>query len=108
MQPLHYLAWLFGGLFLTNAVPHTVAALMGRSFQSPFAKPPGVGLSSSTVNMLWGAANLALAWLMLARVGAFDIRRLDCALSLFLPMLLGGLFLSRRFGRINGGNDPTA
>ena len=30
------------------------SGLMGRPVQCPFAKPPGEGLSSSTVNVLWG------------------------------------------------------
>jgi hypothetical protein len=50
---LHDIAYLFGGAFLANAVPHFVSGMMGRPFQSPFAKPPGKGLSSSTVNVLW-------------------------------------------------------
>ena len=55
MQWIDYVAYLFGGAFLTNAVPHFVSGMMGRPFQSPFAKPPGEGLSSSTVNVLWGS-----------------------------------------------------
>ncbi len=58
MMWLHDLAYFFGGVFLANAVPHYVSGMMGRPFQSPFAKPPGKGLSSSTVNVLWGFANL--------------------------------------------------
>ena len=37
----------FGGTFVTNAVPHVVAGMMGEPFQTPFAKPPGEGLSTS-------------------------------------------------------------
>jgi hypothetical protein len=44
MDPLHILIiWRF---FLTNAVPHFVSGVMGYPFQSPFANPPGEGLSS--------------------------------------------------------------
>ena len=43
----HYVAWFFGGAFLLNAIPHLAAGSMGRASQSPFAKPPGEGLSSS-------------------------------------------------------------
>ncbi len=50
----------FGGAFLANALPHFVSGVMGRAFQSPFAKPPGEGLSSSTVNVLWGFLNGAI------------------------------------------------
>jgi hypothetical protein len=43
MAGMHYLSYFFGGVFLTNAVPHFVSGVMGRPFQSPFAKPPGQG-----------------------------------------------------------------
>lgn len=46
------IANFFAGLFLCNGVPHTVAGLSGRSFPTPFAKPPGKGLSSPLVNFL--------------------------------------------------------
>ena len=51
MNWLHDASYLFGGAFLTNAIPHFVSGVMGRAFQSPFAKPSGEGLSSSTVNV---------------------------------------------------------
>jgi hypothetical protein len=54
-------SYFFGGAFLTNAVPHFVSGVMGRPFQSPFAKPPGQGLSSSTINVLWGFFNWSSA-----------------------------------------------
>ena len=45
----------FGGAFLVQRRPPLPSpGVMGRPFQSPFAKPPGQGLSSSTVNVLWG------------------------------------------------------
>ncbi len=47
------LAYLFGGAFLANALPHLVNGISGSPFQRPFASPPGAGLSSSTVNVLW-------------------------------------------------------
>jgi hypothetical protein len=103
---MHYLSYFFGGLFLTNAVPHFVSGLMGRPFQSPFAKPPGQGLSSSQVNVLWGFFNLAVAYLLLCRVGNFDLRsNADIAVS-GLGGLLIAMMLARHFGRFHGGNSP--
>jgi hypothetical protein len=58
MHPLQLLAWFFGGATLINAIPHLVSGLMGKPFQSPFANPPGEGLSSPTVNVAWGFFNL--------------------------------------------------
>lgn len=101
-----YAAYFFGGVLLTNAIPHFVSGVMGRSFQSPFAKPPGEGLSSSTVNVLWGGANLAVAYVLLCRVGDFNLQATDHVVAFGLGSLLIALFAARRFGRFNGGNAP--
>jgi len=106
MYWLHLLSWFFGGLFLANAVPHVVSGVMGRPFQSPFAKPPGKGLSSSTVNVLWGFTNLVLAWLLLLRVGHFDLRSVACWAPFAAGALLSSLMSARHFGRFHGGNAP--
>lgn len=106
MTWLHDLAYFFGGAFLANAAPHYVSGVMGRPFQSPFAKPPGQGLSSSTVNVLWGFANLVIAYGLILRVGRFDLRAADQAASFGLGLLLMGLFAARAFGRFHGGNSP--
>jgi len=71
MQWLHYISYFFGGTFFANAVPHLVSGLMGRPFQSPFAKPPGRGLSSSVVNVLWGFLNLVFGYVLVFQVGDF-------------------------------------
>ena len=104
---LHDLAYFLGGAFLANAVPHYVSGMMGRSFQSPFAKPPGMGLSSSTVNVLWGFGNLVLAYCLILRVGQFDLRAADHIASLGLGLLLMGLFAARTFAPFHGGNSPV-
>jgi len=101
------LAYLFGGALLANAIPHFVSGVTGRPFQSPFAKPPGQGLSSSTVNVLWGFANFVVAYLLLARVGRFDPRATDQALAAGAGVLLIGLFSARHLGRFHGGDAPT-
>ncbi len=107
MNWLHDLSYLFGGAFLANAVPHFVSGMMGRPFQSPFAKPPGKGLSSSTVNVLWGFANFVIAYLLIARVGHFNPLAADQIIAAGVGVLLMGLTAARSFGRFNGGNSPT-
>ena len=102
----HYVSYFFGGVFLTNAVPHFVSGMMGRPFQSPFAKPPGQGLSSSTVNVLWGFLNLVIGYILVCRVGNFNIRFTDHAVVLGLGVLLFSTRMARRFGRFHGGNSP--
>jgi hypothetical protein len=106
MNWLHDLAYFLGGAFLANAVPHYVSGMMGRPFQSPFARPPGKGLSSSTVNVLWGFANLAIAYGLILRVGRFELRALDQIASLGLGLLLMSVMSARIFGRFHGGNSP--
>ncbi len=106
MDWLHDPAYLFGGAFLANAVPHFVSGVMGRPFQSPFAKPPGEGLSSSTVNVLWGFANFVIAYLLIARVGNFDPRAADHVVAVGAGVLLMGVMAARLFGRFHGGNSP--
>lgn len=100
-------AHFFGGFFMANAVPHMVSGMMGRPFQSPFAKPPGQGLSSSTVNVVWGACNLVASYLLIYRVGHFDPRNSADILASGAGALLISLFSARHFGRFNGGHAPT-
>jgi hypothetical protein len=106
MQWLHDLAYFVGGLVLTNAVPHFVSGTMGRAFQSPFATPRGEGLSSSRINVAWGFFNLVIAYLLICRVGDFDLRASQDAVALGLGLLLSGLLLAGHFGRFNGGKTP--
>ena len=97
---------LFGGAFLTNAIPHFISGVMGRPFQSPFAKPPGQGLSSSTVNVLWGFLNIVVGCVLVCRVGDFQLRDTNDAVALGLGFLLMALLSARLFGRFHGGNAP--
>ena len=107
MDWLHDVSYFFGGAFLANAVPHFVSGVMGRPFQSPFAKPRGKGLSSSTVNVLWGFANFVIAYLLIACVGNFDLRSTDSVIAAGLGILVMSLLTARLFGRFHGGNSPT-
>jgi hypothetical protein len=103
MHWYHALAYFFGGAFLSNSLPHLGNGVSGRPFQSPFAKPPGVGLSSSTVNVLWGFLNLVIAYLLICRVGKFSL--LDNLDVLFFGtgILLMSLISARGFSRFHGG-----
>jgi hypothetical protein len=105
-SPAHDLSYFFGGALLANAVPHLVSGLMGRPFQSPFAKPPGQGLSSSTVNVLWGFLNWVIAYVLICRVGDFELRARNDVIALGLGFLISGVLLARSFGRFHGGNSP--
>jgi hypothetical protein len=99
-----YLAYFFAGAFLANAVPHFVSGVCGRPFPSPFAKPPGRGLSSPVVNVLWGSFNLALGYLLVSHVGEFHLRNfVDIAVSA-LGAFVMALILAQTFGKRLDGN----
>jgi len=60
----NYLAAFFAGAFLANVVPHFVHGISGDRFPSPFAHPPGKGLSSPTVNVIWALFNLVVGYVL--------------------------------------------
>ena len=103
MRWYHYLAYLFGGAFLANTLPHLGNGISGHAFQSPFATPPGEGLSSSTINVLWGLFNLAMAYLLLCRVGRFELRNTRQVVVAGMGFVLFSLMLAHAFGRFHGG-----
>ena len=72
--------------------------MSGNAFQSPFASPPGKGLSTATVNVAWGFFNLAVAYALLARVGRFDLRKTIHVLVVGIGMLLIALQLAQIAG----------
>jgi len=106
MQDLALVSYFFGGAFIANAVPHFVSGVMGKPFQTPFAKPPGQGLSSSRLNALWGFCNLVAGYLLVCRVGDFHLRNTYDAAAFGLGLFLLALFSAGHFGRVNGGNRP--
>ena len=103
MRWYHYFAYFVGGAFLVNAIPHFVAGVTGHPFQSPFATPPGEGLSPAWVNVLWGSANFVIAYLLLAKVGAFEFRRWLHIVAAGAGGLAMALMLSYAFGRFYHG-----
>jgi hypothetical protein len=104
MRWYHYVAYFFGGAFLANFFPHFVNGVSGSPFQSPFAHPPGEGLSSSTVNVAWGLLNLFVAYLLLLRVGKLDLRRWPHFAVVAAGCVLMSLMLAQHFGRFHGGS----
>lgn len=60
----NYIACFFSGAFIANAVPHFVQGICGNRFPTPFARPPGKGLSSPTINVIWALANMVAGYLL--------------------------------------------
>ena len=106
MASLDLVAYFFGGIFSANAIPHFVGGIMGKPFQTPFATPPAEGLSSSTVNVLWGFFNAVVGYVLICRVGNFNLRNTADVLALGAGVLMIALFSARYFGRFHGGNSP--
>jgi hypothetical protein len=65
MQWYHYFSGFWAGAFLANFVPHFVNGVSGDPFPTPFAKPPGKGLSSPVVNVWWALLNAVLGYVLL-------------------------------------------
>jgi hypothetical protein len=65
MKWYHYVGIFFAGVFLANAVPHFFHGISGDPFPTPFSDPPGKGLSSPTINVLWGVFNLAVGFILI-------------------------------------------
>lgn len=97
MTPFDLIAFFGAGVFLTNAIPHAVSGLTGRRFPSPFAKPPGVGLSGPTTNVLWGGANAAIGYWLISHVSAFDPQNYQHVIAIALGAFLTALALSAYF-----------
>jgi uncharacterized membrane protein len=60
----HYIATFFAGAVLANAIPHFVHGISGDPCPTPFAKPPGKGLSSPIVNTAWALFNLVIGYIL--------------------------------------------
>jgi hypothetical protein len=103
MRWYHYISYFFAGAFLVNAIPHFVNGVSGNAFQSPFASPPGIGLSSSMVNVFWGLFNLAAGYILVCRVGTFDLRRTRHVIILGAGIVVMSVMLALAFGRFHGG-----
>ena len=93
MNWYHYIACFFAGAFLANFVPHFVQGISGHSFPSPFSNPPGEGLSSPTINVVWGLINLIIGYILL-RVGKVSSQNRWNLLIFFLGIVGMSILLS--------------
>ncbi|HUN89285.1 MAG TPA: hypothetical protein VMU28_10865 [Terriglobales bacterium] len=98
MNWYEYLASFFAGMFLANVVPHFVRGVSGDRFPTPFAKPPGKGLSSPTVNVAWALANLVAGYLLF-RAGKVASEQYPVLLTFFAGIAGISLLASSRFAK---------
>jgi hypothetical protein len=101
-----YAAYFCGGLFFGNSIPHLVNGISGRAFQTPFASPPGRGESSSVTNVLWGLFNLLAGYLLVFRVGSFELHNVAHALCFGAGMGTISVLMAQHFGQFHGGTKP--
>ena len=86
MKWYHYIAVFFAGAFLANFVPHYIHGVSGDPFPSPFSNPPGKGLSSPLVNVIWACFNLIVGFILL-RASKATIKNNYAMIVLFLGIL---------------------
>jgi len=96
MKWYHYVATFFAGAFLANVVPHFVHGISGDGFPTPFANPPGKGLSSPMVNVIWACFNLFAGYVLLMVSKASPKNKLSM-LVLFLGIVAISIQLSIAF-----------
>ena len=92
----NYIAAFFAGVFLANVVPHYVNGISGDAFPSPFADPPGKGLSSSLVNILWALFNLVVGY-FLFKGGKINSKNKLTLLIFFIGIALISIMCSMTF-----------
>ena len=100
MKWYHYIACFFAGMFIANMVPHFIQGVSGQTFPTPFANPPGKGLSSPTVNVLWGLFNLIIGYILF-RGGKISNSKKWTVLLFFAGILVMSVILSYGFADIH-------
>jgi hypothetical protein len=92
----HYLEAFFAGFFLANVIPHLTHGISGDPFPTPFANPPGKGLSSPTTNVLWACFNLLVGYLLLKGSKA-SYKNKILLVVVFIGIVICGVMLSIAF-----------
>lgn len=93
---MSYIAAFFAGFFLANAVPHFVHGISGNRFPTPLASPPGKGLSSPPVNVVWALFNIVVGY-VLFRVGKVTDGEQFILVAFFAGIVAVSVMLSVHF-----------
>ncbi|MDB5144346.1 MAG: hypothetical protein JWQ66_3059 [Mucilaginibacter sp.] len=96
MEWYNYLAIFFSGAFLSNAIPHFVNGMSGDKFPTPFAKPPGQGLSSPVLNVAWAGLNIVIG-VVLLKAGKLQTGNALDLVVFFAGFMAMALMLAGRF-----------
>jgi hypothetical protein len=98
MEWYQYIACFFSGAFFANVVPHFVMGICGERFPTPFANPPGKGLSSPLVNVIWSLVNMVLGFLLF-RAGHVDCHNLASLITFFAGIAALSIMCSINFSK---------
>src|ERR1700736_5412117 len=93
-----YIFCFFAGAILANVVPHFVHGISGDRFPTPFANPPGKGLSSPTLNVVWALFNLLIGYILF-RLGKVSSGNLLALIVFFAGIVAISIMLSVRFSK---------
>ena len=85
MNWYNYIACFCAGMFLANLAPHFVHGISGDRFPTAFAHPPGKGLSSSAVNVVWALFSLLVGYIL------FCLGKVTSGDKLALLIFFGGI-----------------
>ena len=96
MEWYYYFGGFWAGAFLANFVPHFINGVSGNGFPTPFAKPPGKGLSSPMVNVLWALLNLIIG-VLLFKVSRVSIHNYLSLIIFFIGFALLSIMMAKNF-----------
>jgi hypothetical protein len=106
MNWYNYVVCFFAGTFLANVVPHFVHGISGDRFPTPFARPPGKGLSSPTTNVVWALVNLIVGY-VLFRIGKVSSGGNLALIAFFAGIAALSTWLSVLFAKIKPADRPA-
>jgi len=98
MEWYNYLAAFFSGAFLANCIPHFIHGVSGDKFPTPFAKPPGKGLSPSHINVIWAAFNILIGYILFIS-SKVQLHNYAGMAVFFVGAILMSLMLSKNFAK---------
>lgn len=96
----HCATAFFAAIFFTNALPHFISGVLGMPFPSPFAEPPGIGLSTPVENIIWAIINFCVAY-ALVYFGKLDQRQLPIRIAFFVGAIVMAFYAASYFGSLD-------
>jgi hypothetical protein len=96
MKWYNYVSAFFAGVFLCNAIPHFISGVSGNWLPTPFSDPPGQGLSSPIVNLIWAMINIGIGSLLFYG-GKVSVKNKSVLIVFIIAALIMSFLLSWTF-----------